>query len=127
MCSQILLSGFRLRRESRCEPRQLSSAPHPSEDGRLGSRKDESLFEILSRGVSLEDVRGTIAKDNNGSSLRETLARQDKVQEAEVATGIVGGDAAASHTRMAVEKAYGGGAAEQEKRGRGYRPPESRG
>lgn len=116
--SQILFLGVRIRRTRGSQPRQLSLTSDSSENGRMGIGSNQSFPEILSRRVPLQDVRGTIEEDHHGPGVHPSMARQDQIQETEMAVRRVRRDFTTSHTWMAVEETFLAGD-EKETRGGG--------
>lgn len=84
----------------------MSATSDSSENGRMGIGSNESFPQILSRRVSIQDVRGTIEEDHHGPGVHPSMARQDQIQETEMAVRRVRCDFTTSHTRVVVEKTF---------------------
>lgn len=84
----------------------MSATSDSSENGRMGIGSNESFPQILSRRVSIQDVRGTIEEDHHGPGVHPSMARQDQIQETEMAIRRVRCDFTTSHTRVVVEKTF---------------------
>lgn len=84
----------------------MSATSDSSENGRMGIGSNESFPQILSRRVSIQDVRGTIEENHHGPGVHPSMARQDQIQETEMAVRRVRCDFTTSHTRVVVEKTF---------------------
>lgn len=84
----------------------MSPTSDSSKDGRMGIGSNESFPQILSRRVSIQDVRGTIEEDHHGPGVHPQMARQDQIQETEMAVRRFRCDFTTSHTWMVVEETF---------------------
>lgn len=72
----------------------------------MGIGSNESFPQILSRRVPIQDVRGTIEEDHHGPGVHPQMARQDQIQETEMAVRRFRCDFTTSHTWMVVEETF---------------------